>query len=586
MQGRTLRFLALVLLGLGWQTLAQAGIDVRIEGLGPDERDNAYTQIRVLNYAKEVDAAKAQYDPDEVQRAFEEGEQNIRQALKPYGWYNIQVQSKLQGQAPDWLATYRVDAGPQTTITKVEVQINGEGEHSERLARVMRWLPARVGERLKHADYEDTKARLMAAIVADGYADANFSRHELRVDPATNTAEVLLTLDTGPRYYFGDIELQQDGRLSQKMLMRYVTIKPGTPFDTQQLLDTQFALSDLDYFKLVEVEPQKERADAQHRVPVVIRTQSQKPRVYRFGAGYGTDTGPRAQGSVEFRRLNDEGHKLRLDLRPSQNISTAVANYKIPVGTKPGENVNFTTQGLVQDFQGIRETLYSFGGGYTRLADAWQQHYYLTYTNDRYSIQQEPQRTSTLLTPGLTLSRTVADDAINPRRGWFAFLDVHGGTTLVLSDTDFIQTHVKLRGVYPLARDWRLYGRIEEGATFVRGFDSLPPSQRFFAGGDDSVRGYSYQALAPKGPKGELVGGRWLTTGSVELAYDLTPRYTLAAFGDIGGADDTPAVRLHQSVGLGLRYRAPFGAIAVDLAHPLDQGATPVRLHLGVRVGL
>ena len=573
----------MLLLGAGQ---AWAGIDVRVKGLGPDERDNVYAQIRILDYAKRVDAGKGEYDPDEVQRLFDEGEQDIRLSLRPYGWYNPKITAKLEGQAPDWTATYFVDAGPQTTITKVDIQFTGEGADADALKRARRRLPARVGERLKHQDYEDTKARLQQAAVADGYLDAHFTRHELRVDPDNNTAEALLTLDTGPRYYFGNVDLQQDGRLDQKMLMRYVTIKPGTPFSTQQVLDTQFALSDLDYFKLVEVEPHKDQAGADHHVPVQIRTTSEPPRVYHFGAGYGTDTGPRALAGVEFRRLNEEGHKLRLELRPSQNISTAIADYKIPWGTKPGENINFTTQGLQQDFQGINETLYSLGTGYTRLHDTWQQHWYLTYTNDRYTLPQEPQRTSTLLTPGISLSRTQADDAINPHRGWYAFLDLHGGSTYALSDTDFVQAHLKLRGIYPLSWRLRLLGRVEEGVTVVSGFDTLPPSQRFFAGGDDSVRGYSYQSLAPKGSHGELVGGRYLTTASVELDYDLTKRYGIAAFADAGGADDVPNVRLHEGVGVGFRYRAPFGSIAVDLAHPLDPGATPVRLHLGVRVGL
>ena len=100
------------------------------------------------------------------------------------------------------------------------------------------------------------------------------------------------------------------------------------------------------------------------------------------------------------------------------------------------------------------------------------------------------------------------------------------------------------------------------------------------------MRGYAYQSLGPKDAHGNLVGGKYLTTGSLELDWDVYKSYGLAVFGDAGGADDVPNVRLHYGAGLGLRYRAPFGAIAVDLAHPFDRGAEAVRLHLGVRVGL
>jgi len=184
------------------------------------------------------------------------------------------------------------------------------------------------------------------------------------------------------------------------------------------------------------------------------------------------------------------------------------------------------------------------------------------------------------------LSRTQVNDPIFAKRGWFVFLDLHGGARTALSDTDFIEGLLKLRGVYPLGPTVRLLGRVEEGAVLVSGFDRLPPSQRFFAGGDESVRGYAYHSLAPLDASGNLVGGRYLTTGSLEVDWDVYKSYGLAVFGDAGGADDAPDVRLHYGAGIGFRYRLPFGAVAIDLAHPFDPGDEAVRLHLGVRVGL
>jgi len=569
---------------------ALAGIDVRIRGLGSDEEDNAFAQLRLLDYAKNVDASKPpdklEYDPAEVQRLFKQGEDEIRRALQPFGWYNPTITSKLEGEAPDWTATYDVVAGPETDITRIDIKLSGEGKDYAPLLKVVSKPRLRTGQRLKHPDYEALKERLMQAAIAGGYLDAQFTTRELRVDVQANTADVVLALDTGPRWYFGEVTIQQDGRLRDKMLRRYLKIVPGEPFDASKVLATQFALSDLDYFQLVEMEPQKGKAGPERRIPVVIHTSSKKPRVYKFGAGYGTDTGPRALAGIEFRRLNQDGHKLRLTLQPSQNISTAIAEYRIPFGSNPGDSISFTAQGLKQDFEGVHENLWSLGSAYNVQDGDWQRRYYLTYINDTYNLESEAGRTSKLLMPGISLSTTQANDPIFPRRGWFAFLDLHGGTTVALSDTDFIEGLIRLRGVYPLARKLRLLGRIEEGAVLVSGFDNLPPSQRFFAGGDESVRGYAYHSLAPLDAKGNLVGGRYLTTASLEADWDVYKSYGLALFGDAGGADDVPEVKLHFGAGIGLRYRLPFGAVAVDIAHPFDPGAEAVRLHLGVRVGL
>ena len=565
---------------------ALAGIDVKVRGLGSDEEDNVYAQIGILDYARRVDSDKVEYDPAEVQRRFKQGEQDIRNALQPFGWYNAEIKSELRGAKPDWTAIYTVDAGPETDVTKLEILVDGPGKDDSSILKVRDHPRIKLGERLKHQSYEDLKTRLMEAANTSGYLDAQFTRHQLRVDGGINQAEIALTLDTGPRWYFGDISIDQDGRLSDAFLRHYLKIAAGEPFDSSKVLATQFAFGDLDYFQSVEIETPKDKAGEDRRIPVVIHTKPKKPQVYRLGVGSGTDTGPRGLLGVEFRRLNEQGHKLRIDLRPSQHISTAIAEYKIPTGHQPGDNYTFPVQFLRQDFQGIDERLYSVGVAYNRQLGAWQRRYYLTYANDDYTLPDEPAATSTLLTPGFSLSRTEVNDPIYPRRGWYAFLDVHAASTEVLSDTSFIETLIRLRGVLPLVRGVRLLARVEAGAAFVHAFATLPPSQRFFAGGDDSVRGYSYKSLGPQDANGHVIGGKYLSTGSIELNWDVYRNYGLAVFGDAGGADDVPNVHLHYGVGLGLRYRAPFGAIAVDLAHPLDPGAQVVRLHLGVRVGL
>ena len=565
---------------------AQAGIDVRIRGLGSDEAGNAYAQIGLLDYARKIDSAKGTYDPAEVQRRFDQGELEIQEALQPFGWYKPTIKSELKGKAPDWTATYTVDAGPQTTIDKVEIVVEGDGKDSEKIKKVLARPHVSSGERLKHTDYEDLKSRLAQAANSDGYLDASFSRHELRVDIDANRADILLTLNTGPRWYFGEATIEQDAGLNEHFLHKYLKLAPGAPFDSAAVLTAQFALTDLDYFKSVEIEPHKEKAGADHRIPLLVRAKAKPKRAYKFGAGYGTDTGPRALAGVEFRRLNEEGHKLRLELRPSQRISSATAEYRIPFGTNPGDNISLTAQGLKQDFDGIAERLVSFGTAWSRQTGSWERRLYLTYTNDNYSLPNEPGTNSKLLTPGMSWSRTDVNNPIYPRRGWFFSADVHGGTRKALSDTDFLETLVQLRGVLPLTSRARVLARAQEGMVVSDNFVQLPPSQRFFAGGEDSVRGYPYRALAPTDSFGNIVGGRYLTTASVEADIDVYKTYGLAVFADSGGAADALNPELHYAAGLGFRYRAPFGSIAIDFAHPFDAGAPLVHLDIGVKVGL
>ena len=567
---------------------ARAGVDVRVRGLGADERDNAYAQLSILEYAKRVDAEKGEYDSADIERLFRQGEGEIARALQPFGWYSPTVTMKLAGAKPDWVATYTVVAGPLTAVESIDVQLTGEGAEVESLrALAAHPRPLHLHERLKHEEYEELKTRLVQAAYAAGLLDAQLTRRELRVDVPNHSAAVLITLDTGRRYRFGDISIEQDGApLREDFLRRYIGFQPGDYYDPAKVLATQFAFGDLDYFESVDVEPQRDQVDADGRLPMRIRTTEKAPRVYKYGLGYGTDTGPRASVGAQFRRLNDSGHKLNLDLRISPVISTAIAEYRIPWGRVPSDSVSFTTQTLKQDFKDVRETLYRVGASINRQGKVWQRRAYIEYTVDDYSLSGQSPHLSNLLVPGISVTRTEADDPIFPKSGWYLFADVHGGSTAALSDTNFIQGLVKLRSTIYLGNRLYLVTRGDEGMTLVGSFNNLPPSQRFFAGGDDSVRGYAYQAIGPRNAAGTNVGGKFLTTLSTELNWYPYKTYGIAAFVDSGGSDDALLVSQHLGAGMGLRYRAPFGAFALDLAHPFDRNLSPVRLHLGVRVGL
>jgi translocation and assembly module TamA len=126
--------------------------------------------------------------------------------------------------------------------------------------------------------------------------------------------------------------------------------------------------------------------------------------------------------------------------------------------------------------------------------------------------------------------------------------------------------------------------RGEIGRTFTGNFADLPPSLRFYAGGDNSVRGYGYQEIGPR-VNDRNVGGRNLAVFSVEGERRFTNTWGMAAFVDAGDAfDSSPQMRV--GVGVGLRWRSPVGPVRIDIAHGLDDPASPVRLHLNIGTDL
>jgi translocation and assembly module TamA len=180
------------------------------------------------------------------------------------------------------------------------------------------------------------------------------------------------------------------------------------------------------------------------------------------------------------------------------------------------------------------------------------------------------------------------DNAVLPTQGYT--LQWQGGLGLAsgsgTQNGGYARLYARATGYWPLGSSWYTQARLEGGRVLSAGDVQVPDSQRFRAGGDDSVRGYPYRTLAPLKSDGSVTGGRMMWTGSVEVAHPFTaslPSVWWAAFLDAGRAANTvqdlsPAL----GYGLGLRWRSPVGPLRVDLAW--GQELRKLRLHLSVGI--
>src|SRR5690606_33587007 len=336
----------------------------------------------------------------------------------------------------------------------------------------------------------------------------------------------------------------------------------------------------------VVIDVERELAENRH-IPVVVRTSPRRTQEYTVGLGYGTDTGPRISLGVELRRINPRGHRFTSDLRLSGIEQAIAAEYRIPRARNP-----------VTDFLALRGSLgnQEIGDWDTRQQslgaswhDAWrnfQRRLYVSIQREEFWTSLTPSATEAILFGGAQLTSKVADDPLVPRRGYSWSVDLRGGSDALASGTSFARLYASGNFVRSLGERVRVLLRGEYGAITASEFAGLPPSQRFYAGGDGSVRGYAYQSLGPADANGARIGGRYLLVASAELEVRIVGDYGAALFFDAGNAGDTARPELSRGVGLGARWRAPVGVVGLDIAHPLDDPDTDFRLHLSVGADL
>jgi translocation and assembly module TamA len=218
---------------------------------------------------------------------------------------------------------------------------------------------------------------------------------------------------------------------------------------------------------------------------------------------------------------------------------------------------------------------------YTSL-NAWSWNQYLQLSRNRSDLATGSS-ISTLFLPGSTFSRVVSNDPTFPTRGYRASLDLRGASQALGSSTSFLQAHLSAKLILPLSTDTRLLLRGEVGATATRNFAALPLSQRFFTGGDMTVRGFAYNSIGPTDQYGNVIGGKDLMVGSLEVDHMFGRIWGVAAFIDAGNVFNSFNTSLEKGLGIGLRWRTPVGMIRFDLAHPVkrpDLGR--IRIHISI----
>lgn len=575
---RVFCFLLLALvLGAGAGRAAEPpGIQVEVHGLSGAMLKNVLAYLSIETYRDNSNLTQSLVDRLNARAPVE-----IRKALEPYGYYAVEVSSDLTTTATGWRAVYTVTPGQPVIVRNVTIQLSGAGRDDTTFTDYLKTLPLKSGDQLNQPAYESIKQTLQELAAHHGYIDARFTRSVLRVDPQKHWADIDLMFDTGEAYYFGEVTFIQNF-MRTSFLNRYITFKPGDPYDASQLLNLQYALNDSDYFATVDIKVLRKQAGPDRRIPIQIILTPRNRNRYSLGLGYGTDTGPRATLVWENRRLNGLGHRFNVQIKYSHILETTQINYLVPLSNPTWQQLRYSlgnTRQVLGD--GVAYST-AFGVNRNTLLGSWSESQYVNLEQDR-SVLDTGSTVSTLLVPGVTFSRGYSNNPSYPTRGFRMSLDMRGSSNKLGSDTSFLQIHFTSKAIYPLAHNTRLLLRGELGATAVSRFAELPLSQRFYTGGDQSVRGYVYNSIGPRDSNGNVIGGKDLMVGSIEFDHQLGPIFGLAAFVDAGNVLNSFQTSLEKGVGIGLRWRTPVGVVRFDVAHPVKRpDLDRFRIHISI----
>jgi len=529
-----------------------------------------------------VTIPKCNVDRGEVKQFFTTLKKHLRKASRALGYYDSVFRSGGKIVDGCWKLRLRITPGKPVKVVAQKIGITGEGSFEPRFLAILKNKPYEIGDDLNHQKYTDYKNNLSEVAQSLGYFDAEFSKHIIQVNPLTYQARIELMLNTGKRFRYGKITIDQKV-LSDKTIGNLLILKEGEHYKTEDLINQQQLLQSSGYYKQIKIDVLHDEAK-NSRIPVKISLERNKRNAYKFKVGYGSDTGGRVSAEMNRRWTGSKGKKLNIKAQYAENISgisfKLISPRKNPEDNNLVYNLDFQQE---KNDNGISHSI-NIGGIYSSKRESgWLRTASVGLLLDRTKLLGKDTKNTKQLLFGVGLEKTKADNLLYPTDGWRLKLSLKGAAKNLLSDHNIVQGEILAKTIKTIGSG-RLIGRLHIGASIVQSFEDLPISLRYFAGGGNSVRGYTYDSLGEPNPdvEGKVIGGKNLLNLSLEYQHPITDEWSAAAFVDAGNAfHDWGDYKLKVGAGFGARYKSPIGPVRIDIGFPVDDFKDP-HLHLSI----
>jgi len=556
---------------------------------------------------RHLDLLRYQQVPDlaasELERLAAQARENVRELLGTEGHFQPTVQVKIDNPTePDQARTTRptvhlvVDPGPVVRVGSVNLFLQGAAQQepeaaAQRRALTEQW-PLRQGETFKQAAWSSAKSQSLRLLTRQHFPKARIGTSLADIDAEQNLAHLYLELDSGPAVRLGEIRVQGAQRYDADMARRLVRlsgIHPGLAYDETLLQEAQRDLVTSGYYAAAFVSLGE--FDDPNTAPLEVRVQEAPYQKITAGVGLSTDNGSRLSLEHVHHQVPIIGWRATSKLEWERDAKLLANAWRSPVDDKGWHWFGHGELAAQEDAARLTRSA-QFRAGLAQERFVLDRSLYLQYDRARVSDIDAAQNGAleTALSVNFGWTRRHYDDRIAPVQGHGLSAELGLGVTLAQDRRAFVRALGRWHSYLPLGPRasglGRLSLRAQGGAVWSQESSPVPATQRFLAGGDQSVRGYGLREIGVRQADGGVEAGRLMYAASAEWQKPMTLQgrpspLESAVFVDAGAvANQVASLKAKVGVGAGVRYRSPVGPLQADLAYGLDSRRW--RLHLRV----
>ncbi|MES2535995.1 MAG: autotransporter assembly complex family protein [Pseudomonadota bacterium] len=507
------------------------------------------------------------------------------------GYFSTNTKVEVDRASGTTVVRLRVDAGARTRVSQVDIDVTGAASRQSpaQVAAIHRQWPLRAGEPFRQPDWAEAKQSGLEILHQVRYPAARIADSEALVNADRQQAALAISYDSGPLFTVGEPVISGTSRYPERIIRNLNPLRIGEEYSVERLLEFQRQVLRTPYFSNVVVDIDKNPSNAE-RAPVQVAVTEFPTQRISGGAGFTTDTGAHLEGLYSHTDVLGRAWVLDAQTRLEQRRQFGALDLAMPparggfIHSMHGSIERTTLEGVDLRSRRLRVRR-------ARTSDKRDTAYSIEYYRDKLEqlsgaplppdIVAEPGSHQALVA-GFERTRRQVDDLLFPRKGRMVFLQAGVAIKGVLTDQTFFRTYARLREYVPIGRRDLVILRAELGAVVTKGGNAaIPASLLFRAGGNESVRGYSYQSIGIE-RGGTVYPARYLATGGAEYQHWISERWGGAVFYDVGLASDSwHGKSLFHGIGFGVRWHSPVGRLQADLAYGFQDNKIRPHLSLG-----
>lgn len=524
---------------------------------------------------------------------FQSDLEKLQRFYESKGYYGTTVAYDLEVDESKSAITARIsiDEAPPVLISAVDIEVSGD---RSALAALPKELPVKQGAVFREAEYQQGEQVLRTFFLEHGFAHVKTERKAV-VNVDERRVNIQYSVEPGPIAVFGATEVKGTDTVDPEIIKRELTYRSGETYSQSKVSESRDKILALDLFGSVRIAP-AETQGTPAVVPMEIEVTEKSHREIRLGVGWGTED--RFRTLLEWRHFNwlGDGRRLSIVGRYSsiaiRGAIDLVQPHFLTPRTRGALNLSYD--------QEDEETYLRHVG---RFAPRLEQQFSRALTgfvlyrfeydklNEIDSATVDAlgaiRRKGFLSGPSAGMVWNTTDDPLNPKKGEVVTFGFdYGGWG---GDFNFYKMTAEGKKYIDIGWQTIFASRLKLGlADSIGASENLPIFERFYSGGEKSVRGYVRRHLGPLSSIGDPLGGLSLVEGSLELRRPIWKELSGAVFVDFGQVSkrsfDLPFGNLQFSRGFGVNYTTPVGPLSFYVGFPVHppRGDRPWQINFSI----